>query len=549
MDIELGKRKFLAFLREKTSAPVSTVLGCTEMLLEDVRGRALDNLLPYVSSIHTASERLLALYDRLDAPTLLSDDDTVDLATFRGKLRHDLCTPINVLKGYSEMMLEDTDADGLAILVPNLLLLLDACTDLLGAIDCANALSIDSLTANAQSRTDETAPTANATPMMASVMRALSGSEATPTPALKGRILLVDDNKFNLDVLQRRLLREGHEVGMCINGPDALALLAIESFDLILLDVMMSGMNGYEVLQALKSDDRFRNIPVIMVSALDEITSIVRCIEAGAEDYLNKPINTILLRARINSCLERKSLRDLERTYRDTLEARVDERTRELAITQDITILTLATLTEVRDTETGNHIRRTQEYIRVLATHLNAQPGQREHLDDQGVALLCKTSVLHDIGKVGVPDSILLKPGRLTEEEFEIMKGHTVLGRDAILTAEAKLREAGVSEQSVSYLRVAREVCGGHHEKWDGSGYPDRLSGTDIPLSARLMAIADVYDALISARPYKPAFSHEKAVEIIRESAGSHFDPDLVALFLSNEATFRDIALHYTDEK
>ncbi|HLN24063.1 MAG TPA: HD domain-containing phosphohydrolase [Patescibacteria group bacterium] len=543
MDGELGKKKFLAVLREKTSAPVSTVLGCTEMLLEDVRGRALNNLLPYVSSIHTASERLLALYDRLDTPALLSEDESVDLATFRGKLRHDLCTPINVLKGYGEMMLEDTDADGLAILIPNLLLLLDACADLMAAIDSAHALSSDSFAASPQARSTE------APPMMASVMRTLFVPETTASPALKGRILLVDDNKFNLDVLQRRLLREGHHVGMCMNGADALALLAVESFDLILLDVMMSGMNGFEVLQALKADDGLRNIPVIMVSALDEITSIVRCIEAGAEDYLNKPINTILLRARINSCLERKCLRDLERTYRDTLEARVAERTRELAITQDITILTLATLTEVRDTETGNHIRRTQEYLRVLATRLNTQPGQREHLDEDGIALLCKTSVLHDIGKVGVPDSILLKPGRLTEDEFEIMKGHTVLGRDAIRTAEAKLRESGVSEQSVSYLRVAREVCGGHHEKWDGSGYPDRLSGTDIPLSARLMAIADVYDALISARPYKPAFPHEKAVEIIRQNAGGHFDPDLVTLFLANESAFRDIALHYGDEK
>ena len=219
---------------------------------------------------------------------------------------------------------------------------------------------------------------------------------------------------------------------------------------------------------------------------------------------------------------------------------RIRERTKELNRTRDVTILTLASLAETRDNETGAHILRTQRYVKALAERLRDHPRFASTLDDETIDLLYKSAPLHDIGKVGIPDAILLKPGKLTDEEFAIMKGHAKIGADALEISE---EEFG----SNSFLRLAREISLTHHEKWDGSGYPAGLRGDEIPISGRLMAVADVYDALISKRVYKPAFSHEKAMEIIREGRGRHFDPDVVAAMEAIEETFRQIARDFGD--
>lgn len=221
---------------------------------------------------------------------------------------------------------------------------------------------------------------------------------------------------------------------------------------------------------------------------------------------------------------------------------RIRERTNELNRTRDVTILTLASLAETRDNETGAHILRTQRYIRALAEHLRTHPRFAAELDDETIDLLYKSAPLHDIGKVGIPDAILLKPGKLTEEEFSVMKGHATIGADALEIAEQELG-------GNSFLRLAREISLTHHEKWDGSGYPTGLRGDEIPVSGRLMAVADVYDALISKRVYKPAFSHEKAMEIIREGRGRHFDPDIIEAVEAIEATFREIAENFSDHR
>jgi response regulator RpfG family c-di-GMP phosphodiesterase len=218
---------------------------------------------------------------------------------------------------------------------------------------------------------------------------------------------------------------------------------------------------------------------------------------------------------------------------------RVQDQVTEIARTRDVTILSLATLAEIRDNETGEHILRTQRYVRILARHLKDHPKFSEILTDEIITLMFKSAPLHDIGKVGIPDAILLKPGKHTDEEFTIMKTHAQLGAEALKVAERELGEN-------SFLRYAHEIALTHHEKWDGSGYPQGLSGTDIPLSGRLMAVADVYDALISKRVYKPAFSHEKAVEIIREGRGSHFDPDVVDAMNDTEGEFKAIAAQYS---
>ncbi|MBB6520577.1 HD-GYP domain-containing protein [Pseudoteredinibacter isoporae] len=222
--------------------------------------------------------------------------------------------------------------------------------------------------------------------------------------------------------------------------------------------------------------------------------------------------------------------------------AALAERSRELSITRDASILGLASLAETRDNETGGHILRTQNYVKALALELRKNKAYAAQLDDETVELLYKSAPLHDIGKVGIPDSILLKPGKLSDEEFEIMKGHPQIGADALEVAERQLG-------SNSFLRIAKEISLSHHEKWDGSGYPAGLAGNDIPLSGRLMALADVYDALISARVYKPAMSHDDAKAIILKGNGQHFDPGVIDAFLACEAEFVSIAQQFSDKK
>jgi len=245
--------------------------------------------------------------------------------------------------------------------------------------------------------------------------------------------------------------------------------------------------------------------------------------------------------ARVKTHLLLKSARDFLKDQNAFLEAEVARRVKEVQTIQDTTIMAMGSLAETRDNETGNHIRRTQHYVRALAEELRKSPKFGKDLDDATVEMLYKSAPLHDIGKVGIPDRILLKPGKLTPEEFEIMKTHTTLGRDAILAAEKQL------DAPSSFLQCAREIAYSHQEKWDGSGYPEGLVGPLIPLSARLMAVADVYDALISRRVYKPAMPHEKAVGIIREGKGRHFDPDVVDAFEAVLDQFQKIAAVFQD--
>jgi len=258
-------------------------------------------------------------------------------------------------------------------------------------------------------------------------------------------------------------------------------------------------------------------------------------------DYITKPISPAILLARIHTQLQLKASADFLRDKNEFLESQVERRTREVSAIQDVTILALASLAETRDSDTGNHILRTQQYVRALAQHLRDHPRFSQFLTDYNMLMLFKSAPLHDIGKVGIPDRILLKPGRLTPEEFEIMKTHTTLGRDAIDHAERALGT------NVEFLRLAKEIAYSHQEKWDGSGYPQGLAGDAIPVSARLMAVADVYDALISRRVYKEPMPHAQAVDIIRAGSGSHFDPDMVQAFLVIQDTFRDIAQRLSD--
>jgi len=357
----------------------------------------------------------------------------------------------------------------------------------------------------------------------------------------KPTILVVDDTPDNLTLVSN-LLKRDYRVRVAISGEKALKIAQSENPpDLILLDVMMPVMDGYEVCQQLRNNALTAHIPIIFLTAKSEVEDERKGLSLGASDYITKPISPPILEARVKTHLAAKAYADFLTDKTSYLESEVARRTREISAVQDVTIQAMAALAETRDSDTGNHIRRTQGYVKALSGKLKSHPRFSSLLTDGVIDTIFKSAPLHDIGKVGIPDRILLKPGRFEPEEFEIMKTHTTLGRDAIQAAEDAL------SLKVDFLSVAKEIAYGHQEKWDGSGYPEGLKGESIPVSARIMAVADVYDALISRRVYKDSMSHERAITIIAEGKGSHFDPDMVDAFLAIQDEIRAIAARYAD--
>ena len=354
-------------------------------------------------------------------------------------------------------------------------------------------------------------------------------------------VLVVDDTPDNLS-LMAGLLRDRYRVRLANSGERALQLAKAEPPpDVVLLDVMMPGLDGHEVCRRLKADPATADMAVIFLTALDEVEDEARGLALGAADFIAKPIRPPILLARLETQLTVKRATALLRDHNTHLEQEVRRRTAEIEGLQDATVLTMASLAETRDNDTGNHLRRTQHYVECLARELRKQPRYATTLDDQTISLLFKSAPLHDIGKIGIPDAILLKPGKLTAEEFEVMKTHTTIGFEAIERAEASIGHA------LPFLRYAKEIALSHQEKWDGSGYPQGLAGEAIPLSARLMALADVYDALICKRVYKPAMASEQAEAIILAGRGTHFDPAVVDAFERVRDDFRAIAQRFAD--
>ena len=328
----------------------------------------------------------------------------------------------------------------------------------------------------------------------------------------QSQFLVVDDNEDNRYTLARRLRREGYEnLDMAEDGEQALDLMRKNEYDMVLLDIMMPRMDGFEVLRQMKSDIRLGAIPVVVISALEDIDSVVVCIELGAEDYLPKPFNPVLLRARIHTCLEKRRLRILEQAYLQELEIRVGERTEELRQTKFEIIRRLGRAGEYRDNETSQHVVRMSKSCQVIA--------QTYGLSDDECETILHASPMHDIGKIGIPDTILLKPARLTADEMVIMKTHAEIGADII------------GEHASDILHMARIIAMTHHERWDGAGYPKGLSGDNIPAVGRIAAVSDVFDALTSERPYKKAWEIEDAVSHINGEKAKHFCPDVIDIF------------------
>ena len=360
--------------------------------------------------------------------------------------------------------------------------------------------------------------------------------------AEKHTVLIVDDDAHNLTMLAA-LLKPLYKVRAATSGEKALRIASeADPPDLILLDVMMPGMDGYQTFKILRTEPASRDIPVIFVTALSEAEEELRGLELGAVDYLAKPIVPAIALARIRNQLDMKRVHDWLKDKNAFLETEIDRRMAENDLIQLVSVRALAHLAETRDPETGNHILRTQGYVQALARRLQEHPRFATILTDQYINLLTRSAPLHDIGKVGIPDAILLKPGKLNPDEWSIMKTHAKMGADAIELAE---RDA---EQEVEFLKLAKEIAHWHHEKWDGSGYPDGLAGEAIPVSARLMALADVFDAIISARVYKAPISFDKARRIIAKGRGSHFDPDVADAFIAGFGDFTAIADTYRDK-
>lgn len=357
----------------------------------------------------------------------------------------------------------------------------------------------------------------------------------------KKRVMVVDDTPANLELLEAILEKNGYDVFCFPRGELAVSALERINPDLILLDIIMPDMNGFDVCQRIKHVEAWENIPVIFMSGLDNPKDKVKAFKEGGADYVTKPFYQEEILARVGAHINQKIFEDYLRDKAVFLEQEVARRTREIQEIQEVSMMALTSLAETRDNETGNHIRRTQYHVEVLSKKLQMHPLYSQELTNDMIRLIVMSAPLHDIGKVGIPDHILLKPGKLTDEEFLIMKEHSVNGWRALERTEKNLGH------SIQFLRIAKLIAHYHHEKWNGTGYPDGLAGNAIPLPARIMAIADVYDALTSKRVYKEKMEHHKAIEIIANSSGSHFDPELVNVFMANLDAFIQIGEKYAD--
>jgi len=367
-------------------------------------------------------------------------------------------------------------------------------------------------------------------------------------------LLIVDDDATNLAVLASTL-KPRYRVRAAKDGAGALRAAASEPTpDLILLDVMMPELDGFGVLQRLKSDPKTRGIPVIFVTALGEDTDEERGLALGAVDFLTKPIRPLVVLARVQTHLALGQARTRLEAQNAWLESEVQRRIRDNLMIQDVSLSIIIGLVETRDAETGDHTLRTRAYVDALGRRLQRDPRFAAAVEPAALTTMVKASPLHDIGKIGIPDAILLKPGPLTPPEFEIMKTHARIGADAISQAIARVTGVGLSgrydrtPEALEFLEIARQMARWHHEKWAGGGYPDNLSGEAIPVCARLMGIADMFDAITTKRCYKAAIPTPDAVNLVTKVSGTQFDPRVVEAFLAVAEDFGAIALRHAGE-
>ena len=352
---------------------------------------------------------------------------------------------------------------------------------------------------------------------------------------MKDRVLIVDDIEINRIVLQE-ILSDDYEILEAENGLQAIDCLSNTSMlpHAILLDIMMPEMDGFETLEIIKKNPKTEKIPVLFITAVGNDDNETRGLTEGAVDFISKPFNPDVVKARVDNHIQ------LMR-YRSDLELMVERKTNELLRTHEKMLEALATIIEYRSLESGTHIKRSSELCRLLISSMIPERVFHDDLRSYNANSIIKAMSLHDIGKIGIPDSILLKPGRLTPEEFEIIKQHSVIGGDIIETISASLPD------EAQYLKNCRDICRWHHERWDGNGYPDGLYGEEIPLSARVSSVVDVYDALMSKRCYKPALSHEESMAVLLEGSGTQFDSRIVDIVVKIESSFKQLEEEMSD--
>ena len=343
-------------------------------------------------------------------------------------------------------------------------------------------------------------------------------------------VLVVDDDKMNL-LMAQNILKSKFKVSAVNSGE--MAYKALESMipDLILLDINMPGVSGFDVIRKLKTDVRYENIPIVFLTAEQDATLEAECFTEGAEDFVKKPFVPEVLISRVERILALREYQNNLESMVETQSAELLKQSAELNRIQQEVIGAMADLIESRDDSTGNHVKRTTQYVGSIITFLKEKNIYSEILTAKYVRNLLNAAPMHDIGKIKIPDRILQKPGRLTDEEFDIMKTHSLEGAKIIDEVLANI-------ETPEYIQVARDVALSHHEKWNGQGYPNGISGENIPLAARIMALADVFDALVSKRCYKDAMTYEQAFSIIEESSGSHFDPEIAKVVLDNKERF-----------
>ncbi len=348
-------------------------------------------------------------------------------------------------------------------------------------------------------------------------------------------ILVVDDHIENIELLEAHLAPLGYVIVKATSGAAAINLITSNQIDLILLDVIMPGMDGFEVTRWVRKTPEYRLLPIVLVTALRETEDRIKGIDAGCDDFISKPIDKMELVARVRSLLKVKAYNDLLENYRKDLEHEVEDRTRELEQALEMikdasleTIYRLSMASEHKDEDTGVHIKRMSRYAAAVA--------RRMGLAENEVETILYATPMHDLGKIGIPDAILVKQAKLDPMEWDIMKQHTVIGANILKGSDAE------------FIRLGEIIAEFHHEKWDGTGYPNNLKGTDIPIAARIAAIADVFDALTSKRPYKEPFSFEKSMRIIQEGSGSHFDPAVADAFLDIREEIRAIQQQFAED-
>ncbi len=505
---------FLSNIRHELATPLNAVIGYSEMLREDAQEAGESSLIDRFTRIQMAGKELLSIVNAVVDPARLQSRGVgPDMEGLRVSLRDQLLPHIGIVLDTSMALKRDIEETGQDDLASDVAKIHSAAGNFLAFIDDAAIFSMAGV---------EIEPAGSAGPVGGETPDSLTRPGAalsTFAPAADilfetgtAALLVVDDNEMNRDLLSRYLRRRGYGVTIAEDGPRALEMLRTHAFDLVLLDVLMPGMNGYEVCRICKSDPGMSDIPVLFLSALTELKDKTAGFEAGGVDYITKPLDLLEVNARVETHLALLAARRALAGQNAILEQRVKERTREIVETQKEVILRLGLATEMRDTDTGMHIQRIRGYTELLALECGLSTEESE--------LLGLASTLHDIGKIAIPDHILLKPGKLEDAEMAVMKTHAALG--------AKSLEDGCSK----LLDAARIIALTHHERWDGKGYPAGLKGEEIPLAGRIVGLVDVFDALTTKRPYKDAWPVEKAVQFVRDSRGTQFDPKVCDRFL-----------------